>query len=126
MVDLLPYVAPVAFTTIAATGGFFVRTMFTMNNAMIAHSASDVVMFKNIHESFVELKQGQKDQTDRLNRLIENNLTNAERAAMDASAKVTRAAAEALVVIQDAKADALKVVAEAVSVAHGVVRHDAQ
>jgi len=123
MIDLLPYVAPVAFTTIASTGVFFVRTMLTLNSTMIAHSASDVVMFKNIHESFGDLRQGQRDQTERLNRLIENNLVTAERASAEAAARVTREAASALVVIQDAKAEALKVLAEAVSVAR-TVPHD--
>ena len=123
MIDLLPYVAPVAFTTIASTGVFFVRTMLTLNSTMIAHSASDVVMFKNIHESFGDLRQGQRDQTERLNRLIENSLVTAERASAEAAARVTREAASALVVIQNARAEALKVVAEAVSVAR-TVPHD--
>jgi len=46
----------------------------TLTTAYTAHAAADAVVFKSVEQALADLKTGQRDQTEKLDRLIERFL----------------------------------------------------
>lgn len=65
-----PYLA--AGVGLVATGvTFIVKKVVDTDRTLAAHIVEDRAVFKNIEGHFTDLKNGQQNQTDKLDRLIE-------------------------------------------------------
>ena len=99
---------------------FMVGKVFHTEKAIAEHAASDLATFVGFNTNFTDIKTDIQKQSEKLDRLIEQNLNrrgDAASAAMD----VTAAAAAALRVVEHAKNNALEVVAYAAAAAKKVV-----
>lgn len=58
----------------AATTGWFATRVINTASSLKAHEAADTVQFHAIAETLRDLKNGQQNQTDKLDRLVEHFL----------------------------------------------------
>ncbi len=99
--------------------GYVLNKIFSIDNLLAAHTASDEAKFSRLLEDVSEIKGDIKDQSQKLDRLIEQNLGRAQDALIARSA-VTSAAATAIEVVEAAKVSALAIVAHAAAEAKKV------
>lgn len=59
---------------VVPTGGWMIRATIKNSNRFDTHEATDVIHFKNIAERLTELQNGQKDQTAKIDKLIDRFL----------------------------------------------------
>lgn len=97
-------VAPYALAIMAPLTGYLAKKVIDTDKSVAAHEAADQAMFLSISTTLTDLKNGQANQTDKLDRLVEHQQD------------VRVAAMHALEIVEAAKASALTVV-EAAAVA---------
>lgn len=108
--------ALVTVVVVPATG-YLAKKVLDTDKRQEAHEAEDTVMFESIKVWQTDFKDEQRDQSNKLDRLIEGNLRDATAANISHQAELRAAAASALVIVETAKRSALEVVAEAARVA---------
>ena len=114
---MIEYVASAVLVIVVPATGWLVNKVIDTDKQMAAHAASDVAQFKAITDSIMDFKDEQRDQSQKLDRLIEGNLRDATQANINHATELRVAAASALVIVERAKDSALAVVAEAARVA---------
>ncbi len=94
--------------------GYVLNKIFSIDNLLAAHISSDEAKFSSFLDDVKEIKDDIKGQSQKLDRLIEQNLGRAQDALI-ARGAVTTAAATALEVVETAKVSALAIIAHAAS-----------
>jgi ABC-type transporter Mla subunit MlaD len=102
--------------------GYIVGKIISSDKTLAAHVASDEAIFERLFVSIKDLKDDVKDQSAKLDRLIEQNLNRANDA-MAARGAVSAAAATALDVVESAKVQAMAIIAHAASEAKKVANN---
>jgi hypothetical protein len=72
--DWTPYILSGMSAIIIPSTGYMIRQTITLASKLKSHEATDAVRFENIATGLTELKNGQQNQTDKLDRLIEKLL----------------------------------------------------
>jgi hypothetical protein len=91
-----------------------VGKVITTDKALSAHIAGNMATELSFKDLFIDLKAEARDQSQKLDRLIEQNMNRATDA-MVARGAVSAAAATALDVVENAKISALAIIAHAAS-----------
>ncbi len=124
---MIEYVAAGISTVVAPVVGWLIskvidndRRIAVQEAAMDAHEKSDTIRFTGIEDLMNDLKEGQRDQSQKMDRLIEGNLRDATQANITHANELRVAAASAMVIVERAKDSALAVVAEAARVAKSI------
>ena len=110
---MIEYVASAVVAVLVPATGYLINKVIDTDKRVAAHD----VKFDALTTSMTDFKDEQRDQTLKLDRLIEGNLRDATQANIQHTAELRAAAASALVIVETAKKSALEVVAEAVKVA---------
>ena len=110
----------IAMGVVVPSVAFVVGKVFNTDKAIAEHNASDIATFAGFNINFTDIKNDIQKQSEKLDRLIEQNLHRRGDAA-SAALDVTAAAAAALRVVEHAKNNALEVVAYAAAAAKKVV-----
>lgn len=72
--EVLTYVIPAGLTLVTAGTSYLIHKTIDLDKQMAAHVAADAQMFNHFEAGLKDLKEGQRDQTQKLDRLIENML----------------------------------------------------
>ena len=72
--DWSTWIATGLSTVVIPTGGWLIGKTISLDKRVTAHEEVDVVRFDNIDKSLTEVKTGQKDANNKLDRLIERFL----------------------------------------------------
>ncbi len=109
---LASLIAPYALAVVAPVTGYLTLKVLDTDKRVAAHEASDQAMFSSISTTLTDLKNGQTNQTDKLDRLVEHQQD------------VRIAAMHALEIVEAAKASALAVVEAAALTARNRIARD--
>lgn len=71
---------PAGFAAAVSATGYLIKKVNDTDKAFTAHVASDLVTFKAFSQNFDDLKASQRDQTQKLDRLIEGMLDDKRKA----------------------------------------------
>ena len=113
---MLEYIVSGVLTAMIPVVGYLVNKVFDTDKRVAAHE----VRFSSFESNITDFKNEQRDQTQKLDRLIEGNLRDATQANINHATELRVAAASALVIVEKAKDSALAVVAEAARVAKSI------
>ena len=75
MAEFLPFAWPVATGLTVSVVVYLVRKVIDTDAKLSAHFAADLVTFEAIDENLKDLKGGQRDTNQKLDRLLEHLLT---------------------------------------------------
>jgi ketosteroid isomerase-like protein len=91
MAQVEPILVSLILSAIASTIGYLVLKVIATDRLLTAHIAADTEQFKAIERNFVDVKDAQRDQTTKLDRLLEHTRDTAEEAVR--AAQIVRQAA---------------------------------
>lgn len=110
MVQIEPVLVSLALGAFGSALGYLIHKVLDTDRTLNAHIASDREQFKAIGDNFEDVKLEQRNQSGKLDRLLEHSRDVAEEA-VNAARLVHQSAAIALDVVERAKVTALSVLA---------------
>lgn len=114
---MIEWLIPAIEAVVVPCVGYLVVKVVDTDKRLTAHIAETLAVHTGINNALSDLKNGQTNQTEKLDRLIEGNLRDAMLAARDRASAVTDAASVAMQIVEAAKKSAIEVVAEAARIA---------
>ncbi len=113
---MIEYISAAVSAILVPVAGYLIKSVIETEKQVAAHEA----MFTSLGIALTDIKGEQRDNSTKLDRLIEGNLRDATQANITHANELRVAAASAMVIVEKAKDSALAVVAEAARVAKAI------